>query len=85
MLHAFRIVLPILLLSTAVVAQGLKPIELPRPDTTGGKPLMQALRERQSMREFSSKKLPDQVLSNLLWAADGINRPTPASAPPRPR
>ena len=74
MLHAFRIVLPILLLSTAVVAQGLKPIELPRPDTTGGKPLMQVLKNRHSSREFSADTLPIPVLSNLLWAACGINR-----------
>ncbi|MCX6832546.1 MAG: nitroreductase family protein [candidate division Zixibacteria bacterium] len=74
MLHAFRIVLPILLLSTAVVAQGLKPIELPKPDTTGGKPLMQVLKNRHSSREFSADTLPMPVLSNLLWAACGINR-----------
>jgi SagB-type dehydrogenase family enzyme len=35
---------------------------------------MQALRERQSTREFSAEKLPTHVLSNLLWAAFGINR-----------
>ena len=32
-------------------------------------------KERKTSREFSSEKLPLQVLSNLLWAADGINRP----------
>jgi len=36
---------------------------------------MQALKERKSGREFSSQKLPLPVLSNLLWAAWGINRP----------
>lgn len=36
---------------------------------------MQALKERQSSRSFSAKKLPLQVLSDLLWAAFGINRP----------
>jgi SagB-type dehydrogenase family enzyme len=41
----------------------------------GGKPLMQALKNRQSVRSFSAKKLPVQVLSDLLWAAAGINRP----------
>jgi nitroreductase len=41
----------------------------------GGMPLMQALKERRSGREFSSKKLPIEILSNLLWAARGINRP----------
>lgn len=42
---------------------------------TGGKPLMQALKERQTVRDFSPASLPPQVLSDLLWAGDGINRP----------
>lgn len=58
-----------------LIAQELKPIELPPPQTEGGKPLMQALKERKSSREFSSRPLPPQVLSNLLWAAFGVNRP----------
>jgi len=41
----------------------------------GGKPLMQTLKERKSLREFSSRELSLQVLSDLLWAANGINRP----------
>lgn len=45
------------------------------PQTDGGRPLMQVLKERQSTREFGTEKLPLQVLSNLLWAAFGINRP----------
>lgn len=48
---------------------------LPPPRTDGGMPLMQALRERQSLRSFSEQGLPDQLLSDLLWAAFGINRP----------
>jgi len=52
-----------------------KAIQLPNPDTTGGKPLMQCLKERRTVRSFDSKPLPQQVLSNLLWAAFGINRP----------
>ncbi len=36
---------------------------------------MQALLLRQSSREFSTEKIPLQVLSNLLWAANGVNRP----------
>ena len=42
---------------------------------SGGMPLMQALKERRSLREYSPKELPAQVLSNMLWAAFGINRP----------
>jgi SagB-type dehydrogenase family enzyme len=56
-------------------AQELRPIELPKPQTDGGRPLMQVLRDRHSTREFKSDKLPLQVVSNLLWAAFGINRP----------
>ncbi|MGD0499624.1 MAG: SagB/ThcOx family dehydrogenase [Bryobacteraceae bacterium] len=55
-------------------AQELKPIALPKPQTTGGKPLMEALNLRQTTREFSSEKLSPQTLSNLLWAAFGVNR-----------
>ncbi len=50
-------------------------IKLPKPDMTGGKPLMQALKDRKSTRGFKKDKLSDQQLSNLLWAACGINRP----------
>jgi SagB-type dehydrogenase family enzyme len=57
--------------STAAV----KSIELPKPKMEGGKPLMEALKERKTSRDFSSEKLPLQVLSNMLWAANGINRP----------
>ena len=56
-------------------AQELNPIQLPAPQTDGGRPLMQALKARQSAREFSQEKLPMQVLSDLLWAAWGVNRP----------
>lgn len=64
-----------LILGTSTSAQGPSPITLPAPQTDGGKPLMQALKLRQSAREFSADKLPLQTLSNLLWAAWGINRP----------
>jgi SagB-type dehydrogenase family enzyme len=50
-------------------------IGLPPPQTEGGMPLLQALRERHSTREFSPQALPPQVLSDLLWAAAGVNRP----------
>lgn len=61
--------------STFTSAQNLKPIQLPKPQMDGGKPLMQALKERKSTRSFSSEKLPMQTLGNLLWAAFGVNRP----------
>ncbi|WP_462319623.1 SagB/ThcOx family dehydrogenase [Marinilabilia sp.] len=49
-------------------------IKLPAPDKTGGMPLMQAMNERHSSREFSQKELSKQQLSNLCWAAWGFNR-----------
>ena len=55
--------------------QEAKPIVLPKPQTEGGKPLMQALKERKTTREFVLDKLPPQILSDLLWAGFGINRP----------
>ena len=55
--------------------ESLRTIILPKPDTVGGKPLMQALKERRTSRSFSDTKITDQVLSNLLWAAFGVNRP----------
>ena len=59
----------------AASAAAPKNIELPKPQMEGGKPLMAALKERKTSREFSGEKLPMQVLSNMLWAANGINRP----------
>ena len=50
-------------------------IQLPKPQITGGMPLMQALAQRQTTRAFADKPLPPQTLSNLLWAAFGVNRP----------
>jgi len=69
-------VLLILLLCPAICgAQELKPVQLPRPQTDIGRPLMQVLNDRSSTRTFSPEKLTAQVMSNLLWAAFGINRP----------
>jgi nitroreductase len=57
------------------LAQELKPIPLPPPQTQGGIPVMQALKQRRTTREFKPEQLPAQVLANLLWAGFGINRP----------
>jgi nitroreductase len=59
----------------ALSAQELKPIQLPQPQITAGMPLMQALAQRQTTRAFRDQPLPQQTLSNLLWAAFGVNRP----------
>jgi len=44
------------------------------PSLSGGMPLISALSGRRSLREFAPDPLPEQVLSDLLWAAGGINR-----------
>lgn len=54
--------------------QELKPIMLPKPETEGGKSVLAALRERKTTRIISAKELPPQALSNLFWAAFGVNR-----------
>jgi len=69
------LVLGLLLFPALALGQEFKPLILPAPQTDGGKPLMQALKDRHSTREFGSERLPPQVLANLLWAAFGINRP----------
>jgi SagB-type dehydrogenase family enzyme len=75
MLFAGMIAAYVVLFAIAGFAAELKPIKLLPPDMSGGKPLMQALKERRTLREFSPSVLPPQVLSDLLWAASGVNRP----------
>ena len=55
-------------------AQSLKAIKLNAPDKTRGASVMKALADRHSEREFANKKLSQQDLSDLIWAAIGINR-----------
>ncbi|MFD1261404.1 nitroreductase family protein [Entomomonas asaccharolytica] len=54
---------------------------LPAPDKTGGKPLMQALAERKTIRDFNDKPITEQALSDLLWATWGMNREGWRTAP----
>ena len=71
-----------ILASTAIagLASGatapLRTIELPKARTQGGMPLMDALKLRHSTRDYSDRPLPIELLSDLLWAAFGINRPS---------
>ena len=62
-------------MSTTALAQESRVIQLPQPQTTGGGELLQALKSRKSSRAFSARALPQDLLSTLLWAAFGINRP----------
>jgi nitroreductase len=64
----------ILAATTSTSAQPLKPIKLLKPQIEGGKSVLAALKERKTIRSISSEKLPRQMLSNLLWAAFGVNR-----------
>jgi nitroreductase len=61
---------------SVAAALELKPLELPPPRSEGGMPLMMALKLRRSTRQYSDRPLPAQTLSDLLWAAFGINRPS---------
>ena len=50
-------------------------IKLPEPVITGGMSLMEALKNRHSSTKFTKDEVPLQKISELLWAADGENRP----------
>ena len=54
----------------------LEPITLVKPEIDGGKSILAALQERRTVRNISPEKIPPQMLSNLLWAAFGVNRKT---------
>jgi SagB-type dehydrogenase family enzyme len=56
------------------LGQTVDSVQLPEPQLNIGRPLMQVLKDRKTSREFSTEPLPAQVLSNLLWAACGVNR-----------
>jgi hypothetical protein len=65
----------ILSVSGWMPAADLQPVKLNPPNLKRGVPFMEALALKASAREFSEKELSLQDLSDLLWAADGINRP----------
>lgn len=73
---AFSVILAAAMIAAtfSVYAQEMRTIPLPQPKKEGGKPLLQVLNERQSLREFAADKLTPQLLSNLLWAAWGTSR-----------
>lgn len=76
--HRGGFLLAVLMLAPALTwgaAQDLKTIKLNEPNKTRGLPVMEAFSLRASVREWSDKDLSLQDLSDLLWAANGINRP----------
>jgi len=62
--------------TSGIAAQEATIMKLPPPQVQGGKPLVEALKMRRSIREYAHRALPQQMLSDLLWAALGINRPS---------
>ena len=60
--------------AAAPAAGDLKAIDLVKPQADGGKSVLAALKERRTTRDIKDEKLPPQTLSNLLWAAWGVNR-----------
>ena len=52
------------------------PVPLPPPRRQGGMPMMSALNLRHSTRAYIDRPLAEQTLSDLLWAAYGVNRPS---------
>ena len=52
----------------------VKEIVLEHVERGGGRPFMEVLRERQSIRRFMPRELEPRHLSGLLWAANGVNR-----------
>jgi SagB-type dehydrogenase family enzyme len=63
------------ILTSSLFAQNIKTIVLNPPDLTRGLPVMKALSVRASGKDFDTTALKLQDLSDLLWAANGINRP----------
>jgi hypothetical protein len=60
--------------ASSLFAEELQPLVLPKPERDGGKSVLAALWERRTTREIKQDRLPPQALSDLLWAAFGVNR-----------
>lgn len=56
------------------LAMAKEVIVLDPPSMSGGMPLLEALKNRESTHSFSATNITDYQLSNLLWAANGVNR-----------
>jgi len=64
----------VLFVTSCIIANAQEDIKLPKPEKSGGMSLMEALNNRKTIREFTQNELSMQQLSNLLWAACGVNR-----------
>ncbi|WP_026473543.1 SagB/ThcOx family dehydrogenase [Alkaliflexus imshenetskii] len=76
-----HLLLPLILIVLTTQSACSQDIRLPEPDKKGGIPLMQALNERQTSREFTDKELSLQDIADLCWAAWGYNRDDKRTAP----
>lgn len=74
MLSFKRLLFIMAISATANIASAEKPMPLLQPSKTGGLSIMETLWNRHSDREFSERMLSDQDLSDLLFAASGVNR-----------
>lgn len=74
-----------LILCFAFLTSFAQNIVLIEPQKTGGLPLMETLAKRETNRNFTQDTLTNQQLSNLLWAAVGINRPNGKRTAPTAR
>lgn len=72
--HFTKVLIAIVVVSGAL-AQEQRVIPLPKPQLELGRPLMQVLKDRRTVRDFSREELSPQTVANLLWAGFGINRP----------
>lgn len=77
MMRRFFLALSAMLLTVMMLLPTVEAttIDLPAPKIGKGMSVMQALEGRHSTRQYSSRALTAQQLSNILWAANGINRP----------
>lgn len=73
-MKTFLCILACVCMGFSLQAQDLKTIRLNTPSKDRGSSVMKSLSDRHSEREFASKKLSQKDLSDLLWAANGINR-----------
>lgn len=69
-----KLITVLCIFAITLLAHAQTEIALPAPNKTGGKPLMEALNDRQSLKTYVKKEMDKQTLSNLLWATYGFNR-----------
>jgi SagB-type dehydrogenase family enzyme len=81
----FSLSLLVIIAFVTCTSQVIETVALPVPKKSGGMSLLKALSLRQSQRSFSEKELSPKVLSNLLWAAYGVNRPDDGRTVPSAR